>query len=319
MKISERRKNLIKSRRAKKDLRGRIKTPDISDKYRLKLKKLFEIEINKAEALVKKNIFPLLPSVMIKLDANNSLFDRFEKAFRGIFIDYFGGLLAGGQIDDRKKRLSNAQKIERVIKAADRDHKKDFNGMMTQIANVQPLEAEKDTRDYLELSIVENTNKITTVSKEYFSSVQDIVMNGLRSGVSNKSIIKEMEERITSKAKNYRSNAKLIATDQIQKLNGQLDKVRQVNNGGSRYIWRTRRNQAVRDDHQALDGAILEWGNPPVTVTSGKRAGERNEPGQDINCKCQAEMVIEDMLGERTNKIIEAEKKTEKLKNQGRL
>ena len=35
------------------------------------------------------------------------------------------------------------------------------------------------------------------------------------------------------------------------------------------------------------------------------------------NCKCRAEMVIDDVIGKKSKKLIEAEKKTEKLKQQG--
>jgi len=56
------------------------------------------------------------------------------------------------------------------------------------------------------------------------------------------------------------------------------------------------RDQRVRSDHDHLDTNTYLWSSPPVTVTSGKRAGETNHPGGDIICRCYAENVWEDVL-----------------------
>jgi len=292
---------------------------DISDAYRFKLKKIFDSEIKNAERLVKKDLFPILTGVVQREDSISSFSDLFKRVLRGIYINHFGALLAGGIPDTNLYQRKIIKKVDKVFIGAGNDHKREFDKSLNSIANVEPLKSDPFVKEYLELFIKSNTKKITTISESYFSEVEDIVMNGLQSGTSNKSIVKELKEKIIDRGEFHKSRAKLVATDQIQKLNGQLDKVRQKSNGGSRYIWRTRGNSAVRDDHAKLKGAIFEWGKPPITVTTGKRSGERNEPGQDINCKCQAEMVIEDLLGERTAKIIKAEEKTQQLKSLGIL
>ena len=39
----------------------------------------------------------------------------------------------------------------------------------------------------------------------------------------------------------------------------------------SHYIWRTRGDGRVRPEHQANDGKIFAWGDPPPTGTSRRR------------------------------------------------
>ncbi len=128
-------------------------------------------------------------------------------------------------------------------------------------------------------------------------------------GIGNPQLIQSIHD-LTQVSK---TRATLIATDQIQKLNSNLEQIRQQNNGISRYIWRTRRNARVREDHSRLEGCVFKWDQPPVTVRSGKRSGERNHAGEDINCKCWAEPVVDDILERRTKKIIAAESKTRLL------
>lgn len=318
MKVSNKRIALISNKIEKSNKRGRIESAVISPIYRVRLKEVYDNEISSVERLIVQHIYPELDKLVQKQDSLD-VFKFFEEVFRGIFIQNFGGLMAGGQVDVLKHKRELGNKVSKIIEGAGKDHKKEFKKTFQRIASVSPLEKEAGLKDALDLSTIFNVNKITTISSDYLVQVQELVLDGVRTGRANKSIIAEIKEKISSKAGNSRSNARLIANDQIQKLNGDLDKLRQKANGIQRYIWRTRKNQAVRDDHEDLDGAIMEWGDPPITVTKGKRSGERNEPGQDINCKCRAEPVIDDLIGERSKKVIKAEEKTQQLKNAGRL
>jgi SPP1 gp7 family putative phage head morphogenesis protein len=87
--------------------------------------------------------------------------------------------------------------------------------------------------------------------------------------------------------------AKLIARDQSNKLYGDLTELRAKFNGWEFYEWDDSDDSRVRDDHKRLDGKIYKFSEPPVTVTTGKRAGERNNAGQDIQCRCLALIVFD--------------------------
>jgi SPP1 gp7 family putative phage head morphogenesis protein len=83
------------------------------------------------------------------------------------------------------------------------------------------------------------------------------------------------------------SRAQLIARDQVLKLNGQINKMRQQAAGVTEYKWRATKDRRTRKGHQKLDGTIHNWNTPPDT---GR--GEHNHPGQDYQCRCQAIPVI---------------------------
>ena len=142
----------------------------------------------------------------------------------------------------------------------------------------------------LEAFTKENVSLIKGVATEEISNIEQLVFRMVRSGESP-SAIREAIRDVMATSKN---RAQLIARDQVSKFNGRLSEQRQTQMGVKEYTWRTSQDGRVRDTHRALDGTTQKWSNPPVTVVSGKRAGERNHPGEDILCRCIAEPIFPD-------------------------
>ncbi len=53
--------------------------------------------------------------------------------------------------------------------------------------------------------------------------------------------------------------------------------------GVTRYIWKTSKDQRVRDSHAHLDGKVFFYNDPPIVDAA---RGRRANPGQDYNCRC---------------------------------
>lgn len=82
-----------------------------------------------------------------------------------------------------------------------------------------------------------------------------------------------------------KTRAKLIARDQTVKHNAAANQAQAQSAGITEYTWRTVHDGSVRPMHKALDGLVFRYDNPPITNDDG----ERNNPGEDYNCRCQAE------------------------------
>jgi SPP1 gp7 family putative phage head morphogenesis protein len=93
--------------------------------------------------------------------------------------------------------------------------------------------------------------------------------------------------------------SKVIARDQIGKLNGRLTELRQANAGIKSYIWRTQLDDSVRDEHADREGVEFQWSSPPSD----------GHPGEPIACRCNAEAVIrpEDIIASPNVIELEAE------------
>lgn len=132
-----------------------------------------------------------------------------------------------------------------------------------------------------------NTRLIVGMRDEMLNRVEKNVMQGFSRGLRHEEIAKQLEDYIDPLNGTIRSRARLIARDQVNKLNGQLTELRQNELGVTRYVWRTSLDERVRDSHKSKEGKIFEWSNPP---------SDTGNPGEDIQCRCWAEPVLSDLL-----------------------
>lgn len=173
-----------------------------------------------------------------------------------------------------------------------------MEGIRTQmrtVLGVSPLQAEPWLLEQVDMFVKENASLITSLPRERLADIEQMVYREARRGLSPR----QMREKILEEFSVTEARAELIARDQVSKFNGRLSELRQRQLGIDEYVWRTSEDGRVRDDHARLNGQRFKWSDPPVTVRSGKRAGERNHPGQDIQCRCYAEPVLESLLPNR--------------------
>jgi len=149
---------------------------------------------------------------------------------------------------------------------------------------VDILQREPWLEDTLKSWTSENVAKISKMKEEYLANVEGIVQNGIRAGRSHRKIAKD----ILKNTDVTKSRARLIARDQVSKLNGQLTENRQISLGVKKYRWHDSDDIRVRKTHQDNDGKTFEWGKPPKT----------GHPGQDYQCRCWAEPIFDEILNE---------------------
>ena len=137
----------------------------------------------------------------------------------------------------------------------------------------------------------ENVSLIQNVRQNFRDQTQEVVFRGLRQGKRHEVIAQEIlgisktELNRVSRFRLAKTRANLIARDQISKLNGQLNRLRQQDVGIKKYIWRTVGDGRVRPDHAARSGIVFKWSQPPFD----------GHPGEPINCRCNAEPVFTDL------------------------
>lgn len=123
-----------------------------------------------------------------------------------------------------------------------------------------------------------NVDLITSIPVQHFERLAVKVEKGFAQGMRSEQLAKLVQEQ-TGVTK---SRAKLIARDQIGKMNSEFSRVRQQDLGITHYIWRTAQDERVRDEHADLDGQKFAWSDPP----------SEGHPGMPIQCRCTAEPVF---------------------------
>lgn len=135
-------------------------------------------------------------------------------------------------------------------------------------------------QDVLNESISDNVSLIKSIPEQYFGKLNEIVGKGI--------VNRQRAVDIRAELKNLfgvtERRARLIARDQVSKLNGAITELRYNNLGIERYIWQTREDDRVRPTHQENEGKTFTWASPPV---------ETGHPGHDINCRCIALPIID--------------------------
>lgn len=158
---------------------------------------------------------------------------------------------------------------------------------------VNIFENDPKLRLLLEEWVGENTRLIKSIPSEYFNNLQRLVSNALVEGVTTKTLAKQIGTLYSV----TNDRAKLIAVDQIGKLNGQITKARQEQLGVRFYRWRTAKDQRVREEHAEREGKLYAWNVKDAGKTyngqTARMTPSDGYPGIPIRCRCIAEPVIE--------------------------
>jgi len=146
--------------------------------------------------------------------------------------------------------------------------------------------------------VTENVSLIKKLQDQTTEDIREIITRGVKQGKRHETIAQEilngtdLQKGVFRKTK---TRAKLIARDQVNKLNGQLQQLRQTDIGITRYIWQTSRDERVRSSHRAMDTRSCVWHNSSVYIGSDNKhhsrsgiGGVESHPGQPIQCRCNA-------------------------------
>jgi SPP1 gp7 family putative phage head morphogenesis protein len=118
-------------------------------------------------------------------------------------------------------------------------------------------------------------------------SIPDGVIGQLRSEFTrafvNGTNMEDLAKIVEGRAGVGKNRAKLIARDQIGKLNGQLSEMRQKAAGIDDYVWHTMQDERVRPTHRVRNNKRYSWNDSGI------------KPGQEIKCRCVASPVFPEL------------------------
>lgn len=217
-------------------------------------------------AIAKATREQIIPSYRAELtrDARESDFEALRRVVKGLLLATNG----------RVKQLLELESIKHTERFAD-SVRKAFK------VDLQGIIAAEDLEAYLEAAALRNAGLVTGMTDDLVKRIQTVTTNSLISGGTVGSLRKKLKAEFDLTD----SRARLIARDQTNKLNADLNRIRQQQAGVDEYTWRTSRDERVREDHRRVNGKVYKYGESTGTKTGA-------EPGQDIQCRCIAQGVI---------------------------
>lgn len=175
-----------------------------------------------------------------------------------------------------------------------------MRSMLRAAVGVDYTRAEPWLADEVRSWAAENARLITSIPEQSLTKIEGMAQRGVRSGASAQDIAREIraEFDVTD------ARARLIARDQVSKLNGDLTRKRQEGLGIELYRWQSSRDERVRASHDALEGKLCRWDDPTVYsdddgATWRARSsigGVELHPGEDFQCRCHGEPAIDKLL-----------------------
>jgi len=223
-------------------------------------------------------------------------------------------VLAAIQAEMLRQYGPDSEKVRALITATalgttkwnDKQAQKFYKGLL----GVEFITTEPWEKETIDVWTERNLSLIRGLSDEYIKNISGIVADGVLEGAT----AKEIEQRLLAEGKKIKGyRARLIARDQVGKLNGVLTKRRMADAGISMYEWSTAGDERVRARHKPLDNKLCRWDDDTVysddkgvTWKSRSSIGAfAGIPGQDMQCRCTASPVFQDMVAEVDKQIKE--------------
>lgn len=124
-----------------------------------------------------------------------------------------------------------------------------------------------------------NIDLVAHLGTELAAELEEVLAGAVLKGSRHELVARQIAERLGV----ARTRARLIARDQIQKYQSQVNEAQQRRAGIDRYVWRhSGSGRNPRPEHLARDGKIFTWSDPPAD----------GHPGAAIQCRCTAEPVL---------------------------
>jgi SPP1 gp7 family putative phage head morphogenesis protein len=197
------------------------------------------------------------------------------------------------------------KKITRIAVIAEKFNykavEKSLNGVKKSIPTLRNAKVQSE----MKMWVSENVRLIKTIPEKMLTKVEEIVYTAVRTGVTHTELSKRLVESFGVSKK----RAVIIARDQINKLSGNLTRVRNLELDIDEYKWLTSRDDRCRPSHKVLEGKICSWEDVNVyksvdksvdkDVDNSKKwlqrksiGGTISHPSQDVLCRCTSIPII---------------------------
>lgn len=162
---------------------------------------------------------------------------------------------------------------------------KEVDQQLDRALGVNVFISEPWLEDQLKAYSVRNYDLIKSIEDREIARLNQVVTQGFAQGQRWETISDDIEATFDVSKR----DAERLARDQVNKMNGELTRLRQTSLGVDKYVWTTAGDERVRDSHAAKEGKVFSWDKPPA---------DTGHPGEDINCRCIALPVLTEDVAE---------------------
>jgi SPP1 gp7 family putative phage head morphogenesis protein len=232
------------------------------------------LHLSKALQKKIKAVGNLSPDAFKKIE--NELFDELGKAFLSYEIlatefEKIGSLLDAWVYAEVKRYIQKA-----MLRNRNKFMSIEFN-------REDPL-----VQDFMQSYTKSNVQLVQSLGKTYIPQVTELASQTFLQGGDKKTLIYNLLQFTNGE----KEKARFWADDQLGDSYADFTKMRQISVGITEYIWHTVKDNHVREAHRELEGQRFDWKRGALNTGLLTKPGARH-PGQDYNCRCTAEAILE--------------------------
>jgi len=244
---------------------------------------------NELKLSLKRNLVPIVPDMVAEVTSH-------MEHPSGTMIRY-----DAWQDDLRRQFAKIAKEMVTPTNKAIRDmlvlgpkvnnyNKEEWTKLVRSQYGVNPTSEDPKRFDHLMKVWAENNARlIKDIPHKTMDQIKNATIETLQSGRNVEDMTDKVYDIMSERTDVTDSRARLIARDQVSKLNSAFTQQRQGDIGVDSYIWRTVGDERVRETHEDVDGETFSWDSPPSET-------DDNHPGEDYQCRCWAEPILPDEM-----------------------
>lgn len=174
--------------------------------------------------------------------------------------------------------------VDRVLNIEATNHTKKWMRTTSKALgiNMEMLVKKEDLDDYLRAAARRNSTLIKSLGTDAIERVERETIAAYLRGDRPHQLVSILKKEFGA----LDNRAKLIAYDQLSKLNADMNRIRHEQGEIEEYIWSTSADERVRPLHKAINGRKYRY-DEPTDAEGGQHAG------QPIRCRCVARAVVE--------------------------
>ena len=148
-------------------------------------------------------------------------------------------------------------------------------------------EVENELQQLMDENVMYIKSQPEYVASRLVALANEMVQRGERPEAIKKRML-EMYPHMTA------SRATLIARTEASKASTGLVQVRAQKLGMNWYMWKTSKDQRVRNSHKHMENVICNYNNPPSPeALIGKKSQGNYNAGEFPNCRCYASVIVD--------------------------
>lgn len=250
--------------------------------------KYLENEMAKFNRFMVKQIRKRFENKVLK-QLNKNTINKFQDAQIGNYATVFNSLFKEVE-KSINKQFSNDRLDKFVKQLFSKTDEYNQNRFYSNVDNTMGIDLNEILKtdglnSFVNAKTLQSTDMLEKLKNETLTAYKTNVLRRMSAGNSLADLYQEVKKQTGMRL----SNGDLIARNELKNFNAELANKRAENNGITKGIWVSSKDERVRDQHKNFDGKEFDIKKGLYNSTTK----QWETPGSAINCRCTTRFIVD--------------------------